>query len=637
MAYAESTVGGNYGGSFRVWVNSIRTYYGNQAENFEEWRCEGGLNRVSTSGGRIYDGYNESTFTLQLGLNGVAASGRFSYDFGGGTGRMLAWGTGTTRVYRDGAGNGFGFGSRMDINLTNSPYLTSGWVVANDGVATQPRFAVLTALSMDSGGIAATDEGGMWLEFYNPSGVGVQAFLEVWNGSGFTRIFTSGNIGSRYNFDFSGGLPALFQQYTPNSNQNTVRIGIVDGFGHYDYRDRTYTVKNDLGQANPAFSDFDYLDTNSTTAAITGDNQVLIQGLSTLQINIPTTKKAAPNKYATMQSYNTTIGGYVNNLTYSSGSTVTDNVGVVSDVTGNQSLTVRAIDSRTNSTAASKVVNILPYASPAVDPLINVKYTNNYDNTSGLTVSVSSGTTIANISPLTLSGTDLNVVNATTGIQFDMSKTNNSSYTGTWVNVATTQQSATGVITANSLSTIATNILTKMNGIGSDNTVRWYLKFKIVDVLQTKYFETYIDVGKAIFRIGVDGRVYNNENVLMTSHIGQVIQSTTLDTATKVQNLYGGTWAAFASGRTLVGINTSDIDFATVEQTGGQKDVQTHHHAIYPYNDDFNLSGGGYPYGTGYDGSGAPFPNARFRTEDTGAGTTNMNPYIVVYMWERTA
>lgn len=38
---------------------------------------------------------------------------------------------------------------------------------------------------------------------------------------------------------------------------------------------------------------------------------------------------------------------------------------------------------------------------------------------------------------------------------------------------------------------------------------------------------------------------------------------------------FGGTWEAFAQGRTLVGVNTSDTDFNTVKKTGGNK---THTH-----------------------------------------------------------
>lgn len=633
MAYAESTIGGSMGGQFRVWINSIRTYDGSPAENFEEWRAEGGINRVA-GGGRVYNGYGNSTFTVQLGLNGMAASGRFSYDYGGGTGRMNAWGTGTTRVYRDGAGNGFGFQSRMDVNLQNGPYLTSGWVVSNDGLVTRYRHAQLTALSMDAGGVAAYDEGPMWLEFWNPSGAAVDAFIDDPLG----RAYTSPPAGSRFNFPFDASLIQRLQQSSPNSNTFNINIGIHDNVGgdSYDYRTRTVTIKNDLGQANPSFSDFDFLDTNAATVAITGSNQVLIQGLSTLQINIPTSKRAYPNKFATMSSYNTTVGGYVNNLPYSNSATVTDNVGPVSDVTGVTSISVRAIDSRGNSTTAYKTTTILPYAAPMFTPSLLIAYTNNYDNTGGLKATVASGSTIAVVSPMTLNGTDKNAVVAASGVQYDISKNGNTNYTGTYTNVPTTYTAGSGTLTAN-LTTLATSILGRMNTIGADNTVRWYIKFKVTDKVQTVFYETYIDVGKAIFRIGVDGKVYNQEQALMPSHIGMVLESTTLVNAAAVQAIYGGTWATFGAGRVLVGYDSSDTDFNAPSKTGGQKTVQAHSHKIWPWNDDFNNSAGGVPFGTTMDGSQTKYQNNQFETEITGTGATNMNPYIVVYRYVRTA
>ena len=39
--------------------------------------------------------------------------------------------------------------------------------------------------------------------------------------------------------------------------------------------------------------------------------------------------------------------------------------------------------------------------------------------------------------------------------------------------------------------------------------------------------------------------------------------------STNPSSFFGGTWTAFGTGRTLVGINTSDTNFDTVEKTGG--------------------------------------------------------------------
>ena len=41
--------------------------------------------------------------------------------------------------------------------------------------------------------------------------------------------------------------------------------------------------------------------------------------------------------------------------------------------------------------------------------------------------------------------------------------------------------------------------------------------------------------------------------------------------STNPTKLFGGTWQQIAQGRTLVGVDTSDIDFNIVEKTGGEK------------------------------------------------------------------
>jgi hypothetical protein len=511
MAYAESTIGGSSGGSFRVWVNSIRTHDGGPADNTEDWRVEGGINRVSTAGGRIWNNYNNSTYTIQLGLNGVAQSGSFSYDSTG-TGGLKSWGTGSTKVHRNSAGVGFGFQSRTDVNMSNSPYLTSGWVTSNDSVQTKYRNATLTALSMDSGGIPATDEGPLWVEFSNPGGAAVKGFIET--APSFGRIYTSGDVGSRFNFpNLSGGsLTTALQNASPNSNTNTMRIGIhsnIGGYDTWDYRDRTYTIKNDTGQANPTYADFEYLDENSATVAVSGSDQILIQGKSDLKVTVPAADKATPNKGASMVNYLFTIGGYSQSEPWSNSVDVVKDIGVVSDVSGDQTLNVRAIDSRGNGKTVSKNVTVLPYQSPGFFNNLDVNYANDFDLDDGIVVNVLNSDVIGAISPMTLSGVDKNAVTPTTGLQFDIAK-DTGSFSGTWTNIAFTQDAGSGLVKINP-ATLATQIETRMNALTADNTVRWYIIFKIQDKLETQYYTISIDVGRPFFRIGADGRLYYKE------------------------------------------------------------------------------------------------------------------------------
>lgn len=556
MAYAESTIGGSIGGNYRVWINSIRTYDGSPAENFEEWRAEGGVNKLTT-GNSAYNNYNNSSFNVQLGINGVSNSGNFNYNFASGTtGRVLAWGTGTTRVYRNSSGVGFGFTSRMDINLQNSPYLTSGWVTSGDAVQTKLRHATLTAISMDQGGIPAADEGPLWVEFSNPSGAAVDAFLEVVGTPG--RVFTSpSGIGSRYNFPM-GSITSVLQQRTPNSNTATLRIGIHDALGgdNWDYRDRTYTIKNDTGQANPDFSNFTYKDTNSTTVAVTGSDQVLVQGKSSLEVTVPVGDKATPNKNATMSSYGVAIGGYSKNSAWSNVADVVQTVGVVNDVYGQQNLSIKAIDSRGNGKTVTKNVNVIPYSSPTFFNGLEIKYSNDFDIGDGIEITLLNNTTLASISPMTVSGTDINQVSSPTGLRFDMAA-DTGSYSGTWTNIAFTQDPGTGLIIVDP-DVLASAIETKYNtiatGLSEDpNTVRWYVLFEITDKLETQYATITIDVGRPFFRIGADGRLYYKEIEFFDTFSGK---SDKYYPSVQAYSSVGSTWARSAASGYVGGWST---------------------------------------------------------------------------------
>jgi hypothetical protein len=117
-----------------------------------------------------------------------------------------------------------------------------------------------------------------------------------------------------------------------------------------------------------------------------------------------------------------------------------------------------------------------------------------------------------------------------------------------------------------------------------------------------------------------------------------------------------GTWTAFGAGRVLVGLNASDSSFDTAEETGGSKDAivvsHTHTASDSGHSHDVTINatagadGGG---GAIVDGTPSTAPTSVTVTSDsasanisvstTGSSGTNANlqPYIVVYMWKRTA
>jgi len=137
--------------------------------------------------------------------------------------------------------------------------------------------------------------------------------------------------------------------------------------------------------------------------------------------------------------------------------------------------------------------------------------------------------------------------------------------------------------------------------------------------------------------------------------------------ATNPATLFGfGTWEAFATGRTLVGIDSAQAEFDTVEETGGAKthaltatEMPSHNHpgstvaisdpghahkVVYENWGVTNggngpvskLSGGGVNDATesGYTGISA---TAKIAAQGGGAAHNNLQPYVVVFMWKRTA
>jgi hypothetical protein len=123
-----------------------------------------------------------------------------------------------------------------------------------------------------------------------------------------------------------------------------------------------------------------------------------------------------------------------------------------------------------------------------------------------------------------------------------------------------------------------------------------------------------------------------------------------------------GTWTAFGAGRVMVGLNGSDSSFDTLEETGGSKDAiavsHTHgfsattgsagshtHTATHPM---LGEQSGPFAWSSGnYATKDTNFLNSAGDHNHTVSGTTdsagssgtnaNLQPYITVAMWKRTA
>jgi hypothetical protein len=114
-----------------------------------------------------------------------------------------------------------------------------------------------------------------------------------------------------------------------------------------------------------------------------------------------------------------------------------------------------------------------------------------------------------------------------------------------------------------------------------------------------------------------------------------------------------GTWTAFGAGRVIVGLDASDALFDTAEETGGSKDavVVSHTHTAtvtdpghaHSYNQPVASNAANPPGASGSQASatttGTAVTGISVTNASTGVSGTNANvqPFIVVRMWKRTA
>ena len=576
------------------WGRSGSVGYHNIAHHLKSWDGNTTYWQYFYNGSMNVDGNGYSWGTTKVYGGGATVFG----DYG-------------LTLYTDSAGNR-SFGASAQGGIYTAAINTSGsgsWALDNI-----PMHSAITNASGDQNDEVTAP----WVEFSNPAGTAVDVYIEL-PSLGGGAIAQRTNVGSRYTWTLTTTELNTIRALMASVNSTTIRFVVHDSLGgvnSWTYIDRTISIIN----GNPVFTTVTYKDANSTTTAITGNDQYIIQGYSTLEVGIASGNKAVAQKSATMTKYNMVIGSINQDVTYVT-TTIAQNLGTVG-LAATADLVVKAIDSRNNFTAVTKSVNILPYQVPQVTA--TARRVNNFETLTDIHIE-------GIISRLTIAGTDKNAVNSTSGVQYRYKKTTDVSW-GSWTN-------RTSSVSAGAVSTTDFQL-------SLDRNYSWNIQVKITDKLNTTTVDLLLTVGIPIFRVSTyDNLVYNNEQPLMVSHVGQIIMSTTLTTAGAVAALYGGTWVAWGVGRTLVGVDTSQTEFNTVEKTGGDKNLQAHSHGVVGLN--INNAGGAFTINDNSGDNIAIADNAvagvngtvyvTKSTNSAGAGNSqNLQPYITAYMWKRT-
>lgn len=462
---------------------------------------------------------------------------------------------------------------------------------------TIPRQATITsATDFD-------DTGTPSLTYSNAGGFTADAYLEFAPVGSGTQIMRKGAI---------AGKSGTYTFVLTDAERETLRAActgvsmpvryvlrtIIGGQEYYSTLDRTMSMSD----AAPILGEVSYKDANTATVAITGDDQVIIQRQSDLQVSFVA---ATPQKGATITEYSATFAG----VTKTASSVVTLDFGKVA-VSSDMPLVFSATDSRGLKTSTTLTVNVEPWWEPT--STVTLARRNNFEPETHIT---------ATAWYASLDGKNEVTISA---------KYRKAGSSDAWATVAL----ANGVestVTCERDYAYEWQITTadKLGSTTQNLTLGRGIPTFFIDTKKSSVGVNCFPTANGVFQLG--------DNAFFTAAgaypVGAIYLSVTdTDPAT----LFGGTWERIG-GRFLLGAD----DTYTAGSTGGEAEhtltideMPKHNHEI----DNLNASGNATPYMTvqaqdkvGYGG------NVQTMYAGGSQPHNNMPPYLAVFMWKRVS
>lgn len=243
-----------------------------------------------------------------------------------------------------------------------------------------------------------------------------------------TLIYSFGSLTNRTivtktsSSSVSWTIPTSFYAQIPTSNSGIVTLECWTYSGSTLIGKSTTTCTVNVTNSNPTFtsSQLTYLDSNSSVVAITENNQHIVRNQSNLKV---TYTAATGKNSATISSYVITFNGGTQTKT----AAATIDYGKV-NLSSNATVSVKAIDSRGNSTTISKTIQIKDWVLPSAT--ITAGRVNNYEDETRLKANV----TISSV----------NGKNAIQSIQYRYKKSSESSYSS-YVSMSNNVQSTLSI------------------------------------------------------------------------------------------------------------------------------------------------------------------------------------------------
>ena len=517
-----------------------------------------------------------------------------------GAGQTVTWASGTTEIAHNADGS-----KTASFSCSYSQSSSSSWTPGNASLSgnivltTIPR---ATACPNLSGDIESTYNIAL-----NPASDSFSHSLKVSFGSISQYINASGNLqAAEYKFtnrNINFTIPASFyQQISGKSGRGTLTLTTYNGSTNIGTKTGTLTANCLESRCRPSISGT-AVDINATTIALTGSANKIIKGFSNVKLTL--TLKAATTSGDTKSAISSRS---VDGTTFS-GTTVTLNKVSKKDF----SVTVtnsRGFSTTANISASGELVN---YFSPNMSA--------DFSRTDQTSSKVK----------LTYNGSFFNQSFGSVSNELEMA----------WYWKKTTDVNWTlgGTITP---TLNGNNIASATIDCGDiyDYQTNYRFKLEAIDKLSNGNREMDVTAGIPNFSFGEDWfqhhtDVYDKSNGKIASAkelfpIGSVYIT--------VENInpgvfLGGTWTGFGGGRCLVGVNSSEEEFDEPLKTGGEKINSKLHCGDTQYGfSPKEIGGSAYN-----DRTIVRSPSLSTEHDEISAQISNLQPYIAVYFWRRTA
>lgn len=466
-----------------------------------------------------------------------------------------------------------------------------------------------------------TDTGTPSLQYSNAGGFTADAYLEFAPVGSGTQIMRRNAITGKdgtYTFNLTDAERETLRAACTGMSM-PVRYALrtfIGGKEYYSTLDRTMS----MGDAAPILGAVSYEDANATTVAVTGDNQLIVQRQSDLQVSFGA---ATEQKGATIAEYSATFAG----VTKTASSVGALDFGKV-DGSSDMPLIFSATDSRGFKTSTTLTVKVEPWWEPT--STVTLARKNNFEPETHITatawyaslnakndVTISAKYRKAGSSDAWSTITLANGVESTVTCERD--------YAYEWE-----------VTTADKLGS-TTQSLALGRGIPTF----------FIDTAKSSVGVNCFPASNGVLQLG--------DNAFLTAQGAYPVGSIYLSvTDTDPATLFGGTWERISQGRFLLGAgsnaaNSTDYWGAypagkesfpagemggEVEHTLTVDEMPSHTHAErleWSNTKAWGLTGTG-------EGANAVVDQGT-ATEATGGGKphNNLPPYLVVYMWKRVS